>query len=409
MKRLTALLLAVACDEGTAPQTAADAQVSVPASATVSEVRAVVPGSTFPSEVVIQNANNNLDLVEHEGRLFLAFRTAPTHFASVKAMLYVVSTLDEQTWRLEGQFAEHRDVREPRLLSLNGALVLLYAVLGEEPTAFEPQGMKRAVWLGEGGFGPAAEFMEPGFIPWRAKAVDGVGYLMAYSGGANIYTLNGDPIEVHFFRTLDGEHFEPFDREHPVVLSGGTSETDFVFLDDGALVAVARNEAGEEGLGFGSKICRGEAGAEAVWRCVVDPRKFDSPLVFREGKNVYLLARRNLSETGNYDLNYDRRPLADGGDGRPLADQAASNQIGYWTKPKRCALWQIDPDALTVTFILDLPSRGDTCFPSAVRRAAHDFLVYNYSSPIDAGGEDPTWMKGQIGPTLIYRQRLQLP
>ena len=61
-------------------------------------------------------------------------------------------------------------------------------------------------------------------------------------------------------------------------------------------------------------------------------------------------------------------------------------------------------EALTVEWVLDLPSRGDTCFPSALDEGGGGFMLYNYSS--DPDGEELSWLEGQMGPTNIYRQRL---
>lgn len=57
----------------------------------------VVPGQGLPPDLPVQEANNNLDVVAHEGRVYLAFRTAPSHFASPDAAIHVVSSTDEET------------------------------------------------------------------------------------------------------------------------------------------------------------------------------------------------------------------------------------------------------------------------------------------------------------------------
>ncbi len=51
-------------------------------------------------------------------------------------------------------------------------------------------------------------------------------------------------------------------------------------------------------------------------------------------------------------------------------------------------------EARAVEWLLDLPSAGDTAFPSVARAGAHRFLIANYSSPL----EDPqrTWISGQL-------------
>jgi hypothetical protein len=358
----------------------------------MSSPRVVVPGAGLPTEVIDQPANNNLDVVRHDGRVYLAFRTAPNHFAGPDTVLYVVSSADELEWRYETEVHLGTDLREPRFLSFGGKLFLYFAVLGQSPISFDPQGMKVTERLADGTWTDPDWFYQPGFIPWRAKVVNGVPYLITYVGGGNIYNGSGDPLEIHLLTTSDGRTFTPVVPGQPKVLEGGGSETDFVFRDDGSLVAVVRNAAGDAS-GFGSKICRAEAAALGDWHCNSDPKKYDSPLLFRHGGDIYLIGRRNLSDTGNYDLMM--RDL-------PLAMQDLLYQIDYWQRPKRCSLWKVDPDALTVSFVVDLPSKGDTCFASAWNPSDDEYVVYNYTSPLDTTG-DPPWMEGQIAPTQIVR------
>lgn len=384
---VTALLLA-----GCNPE-----EIVNPAGARIEGYRQVVPFAAPPAGVETQNANNNLDVVRHEGRVYLAFRTAPSHFASAETVLFVVSSEDQETWRYETHVTMGTDLREMRFLSLEGKLVLYFAVLGSNPLDFEPQGMMAMTYEG-GAWSEPAPLYEPGFIPWRAKVIDGSAYLVGYVGGENIYDFDGEPIRIHLLRTEDGLTFEPLVPDRPVVQEGGGSETDFVFLANGDLVAVVRNEAGDA-LGFGSKICRAKAADLGAWDCKPDKKKYDSPLLFRSGDDVWLIGRRNLTETGNFDL--DRDDLS-------LADQAGVYAVEYSFQPKRCSLWRVDPETLSVTFELDLPSRGDTCFASIVPAGEGSYDVYNYTSPLD-GGDEPRWIEGQGGPTLIYRVRLDVP
>ena len=58
------------------------------------EPRAVVPGPASVAGLDVLRANNNLDVCEHDGRRYLAWRTAPTHFASASARLNVVASDD---------------------------------------------------------------------------------------------------------------------------------------------------------------------------------------------------------------------------------------------------------------------------------------------------------------------------
>ena len=370
------------------------------AAPSMSDAVTIVPSDAMPDGVVSQTSHNNLDVVWHGGRLFFAFRTAPSHFASSEVVLYVVSTTDLQSWTLEARFALQKDLREPRFLTLGDRLLLYFARLGEVTFTFDPEAMMLSeqqdgcVWSAPEEIAPTGE---PGFIPWRAREIDGRGYLMGYVGGENIYEIGGEGTAVHWLQTSDGRSFEPVIANQSAVLTGGTSETDWAFLDDGGLVAVSRNEAGDA-EGWGSKICRAAPASLGNWECVADPKKYDSPLVFRDGADVYLIGRRQLANDGNYDLGM--RELSP-------EDQALTYQAEYWGTSKRCALWKIDPTALRVDWVLDLPSNGDTCFASNVPLSPKRQLVFNYTSPL--ADPDLAWNEGQFGPTYIYRLTLGLP
>lgn len=363
--------------------------------ATVEAFTALVPGTAMPPEVTLQDAINNLDVVVHEGRTFLAFRTAPTHFASPDVVMYVVSSDDEQTWRYEGEIALGTDVREPQLVSWDGELWLWYAVLGLDPADFEPQGTFRTRRLGPGSWTEPVAFELEGFIPWRIQEVDGRLHLTGYDGGENIYDADGEPIRVHWLASDDGETWTAAVPGQPIVLEGGASETDFAMLDDGSLVAVSRNEAGDPVNGFGSLVCRAPAEDLGAWSCRADPRKYDSPLVFRRDGRVWLVARRNVTETGAFDLGMDELSMQ---------ERFLTYSVAYWDEPKRCALWEVDPVRIEVRWVLDLPSKGDTCFPEAVEGDGA-VVVYNYSS--DPDGPDWTWLEGQTRPTGLYRMELR--
>jgi hypothetical protein len=374
-----------------------------------SEAVTVVPdAAAMPAGVASQLAHNNLDIAWHGGRLFFAFRTAPSHFAHEEVMLYVVSTTDQQKWVLEASYALGKDLREPRFLSVGGKLFLYFARLSEITFTFQPEAtmvseqVAGCQWTAPVDIDIARQVTPEvedtsGFIPWRARTIDGTHYLIGYLGGENVVELGAGGLAIYWLKTNDGRNFEPVVAGQPVVLTGGSSETDFAFLDDGAVVAVSRNESGDE-LGFGSKICRAEAGALGEWSCAADPKKYDSPLVFRHGQDVYLIGRRQVANDGKFDL---------GRDDLPPEDRAAAYQTAYWTTPKRCALWRVDPDALSVAHVMDLPSNGDTCFASVVPLSDDQYLVYNYTSPLD----DPElpWNHAQVGPTSIYRLTLTLP
>ncbi|HEY8146273.1 MAG TPA: hypothetical protein VIG06_26510 [Kofleriaceae bacterium] len=385
-------------DQPPCPALGAACDVEPGTSAAVTGPVTVAPGDALPTEVVSQLAHNNLDIAWHRGRLFFAFRTAPYHFASPDTALYVVSTADQEHWTFETTIAIGTDLREPRFLAIGERLFLYAAVLGKHVGFFEPQYTLVSEYLGPADWSEPERVLADGFIAWRTRILDGLPTIFGYVGGENIYETDGEPVRVSWLTTADGRAFSPAVPDREVVLEGGTSETDAVRLDDGALVAVSRNELGDES-GWGSKICRAEADEPGDWQCAADPRKYDSPLMFRHKGDVYLIARRQVTETGHYDLH--ERDLSP-------EDQTSDYEFEYWITPKRCALWKVDPDALTVDWVLDLPSAGDTCFPGLVDLGMGRYLVYDYTSPLD-GDLDISWMEAQFGPTEIHWLTLTLP
>jgi len=360
----------------------------------VVSTRRIVPSTELPAGVDVQAANNNLDVVRHsDGRVYLTFRSAPHHFANSETVIYVVSSTDEEHWRLEARFALGRDLREPRLLSWHEHLWLYIARLGEHSFAFSPEGISFSELRPEGGFTQLTPIYEPGFILWRARVVNDRPLLIGYAGGANLYRVSGGAMSVELLTTQNGRDFTPA-YGHKNVLTGGGSETDFSFLPDGSLMSVVRNEEGDQD-GFGSKVCAAPASDPAAWTCRSDPRKFDSPYAFTRNGEFYALARRNLTATGAYDIT------------TPSAFfRYARNEIDYIARAKRCSLWRYDRAQKKLVFVLDLPSRGDTCFPAAIDTSdSHELAVYDYSSNI-AGPELP-WAAGQRRPTYIYRHVLR--
>ncbi len=411
MTRTVVLLLIVGCSTHpslTPPPADAATDAEVPPSPPVElgrhrvdivTTRQVIPAGGLPSESKPQNSNNNLDVVRHQGRVYLAWRTGPDHYASPDASIYVVSSLDEQTWTYEAKFSLGADLREPRLLSIGDSLFLHVARLGTNPYAFEPMGISVAERRQDGTWTELAETYEPGFIAWRTKSERGKSYMLGYFGGEHIYDFSIKPLEVVLLTTEDGRAWKPVGASR-TLLQGGGSETDFAVGDDGTWFGVSRNEAGDQ-TGFGSHVCRGSASSPSEWKCNHDPRKYDSPLMFWHDGEVYLLARRNVTTSGNYDLGPGPHETP-----YTLTAQSLRNQLDYKMHPKRCSLWRYVQSDDRIAFVTDLPSRGDTCFPGLISgKRADEFVVYNYSN--DPAGEDLSWGQGQVAATNIYRHELR--
>lgn len=391
------LLLAGVVAVGCAPPPV-PAPSEPPPQVVVGPTTQVLPGPGIPADAPLLQSNNNLDVIESGGSRYLAIRTSLVHFATSTTKLIVFRSDDDgTTWQMESVVDRGRDMREPRLLELDGKLFLYFFEAGTNPFAFEPGRVFAMERHSDGAWSEPVAISGSDTVVWRTKVVDGVPYMVRYREGSDSYAGGGNAaIEVDLLTTDDGYDWVPVDPDRPVVRVGGGSESDFAFDDDGRLWSVMRNDAGEGGR-FGSLVCTAPPGDIANWDCRHDPRKFDSPLVFSHRGEIYLLARRQLANDGRYDL------------GSPLPPAAAflANQAAYWVTPKRLALWRIDRSAQRVDWVTDLPSRGDTAFPAIVWTGPDTLLVYNYSSPID--GPDVAWVRGQLGPTNIYVTPLTLP
>lgn len=359
--------------------------------ARVVETRRVVPSDGLP--VAPDRSNNNLDVARHDGRTYLAWRTAPSHFAGNATRIEVVSSADERTWTHEASFALGTDLREPRLLSFDGSLFLYVSELGSDPLDFEPRGVRVSERAAAGKWSELEPMLAGGTIAWRVRVHDGVPLMVAYGDGAAVYDPCPEPMRVQLLTTRDGRRWSPLEPKRPAVVVGGGSEADFAFADSGELFAVVRNEAGDAD-GFGSKLCRAPASDWTRWSCRADRRKFDSPFAFSALGEPWVMARRHVTPSGEYDVGQSWGPL-----------RSVVNQLAYVREPKRCALWRFDRDTGRPRFVLDLPSRGDTCFPAVLpggrRDGAERVIVYDYSS--DIRGPDLPWSAGQRRPTYIYR------
>ena len=348
---------------------------------TVSEPTFLIPSAALP--VATQAANNNVAIVQASGRWFVAWRTAPTHFASDQTALQVMSSADDgATWEHEATFALGTDTREPAFLVEDGVLSLSFFEAGTNPFAFEPIAVWRAQRCDVGDW-TASPISEGEKVPWDVKRRGGQWLRTAYSGDH----YGDGSLSLHFEVTHDGGRtWTPFGQDP--VSTGGDSEAAFEIAADGTLWAVTRNEDGDA-TGQGSKLCSAPASDWSDWTCsaVSDPERYDSPEMIRQGETLYLLARRDI--------------------GGPFgADQGLAP---YSLRPKRSALYRIDTEARAVVWLQDLPGVGDTAFVSAQRTGPDSFRFANYTAPLDA--PDVSWLEAQSSPrgTQIYWADLSFP
>ena len=352
----------------------------------------LVPGPAAAG-VECLTANNNLDLIRFDERLYLVWRTAPTHFASADARLEVSSAPSVGgPWRHETTVALGADVREPRFVADGRRLTVFFMQLGTNPRRFQPQGIHRIVTEGDGWSAPEVAIDAP-VVPWRIRRLGGRWVLIGYRNAEKMYSVRPtDPvIELHWSDDLEN-------WDAPVDLHDGGTECELVELPDGRVLGLTRNE-GPTRRG-GDLIMATDVSVlqdAPLHRVSVTPidRKLDSPNLFVWNGEPFVIARRQVAHGGRYDVVPGRTP-------GPLAIRV--DQLVWWLSRKRSALYRLDPDRPSVAWELDLPSRGDTSFAAVVPEPDGTLLVADYTSSERRG--DVMWLRGQLGPTEIHLHRL---
>jgi hypothetical protein len=344
----------------------------------------IVPSPALPPQVTPMASNNCCGLCFHDGRLYFGWRTSELHFASPDTKMYVISSADQgRTWSFELEIALGTDVREPSFVSIGGRLFFRFMSAGKNPLAFEPQHLFRCERLGPMQWTAPVTWGDPTEVAWDVKVRGGRAYQTSYLGNP----LGGGPgkIDLRFSVSTDGISWSPVDPTRPAIYTGGDSECAFEFDETGSVWGVARDEHGDA-TGFGAHLATAPS-AGSVWQfpASADPRRYDSPKMIRHGKDLYLIARRDVG--GPYDLGLNFLPF----DVRKDLYLAL-----YSARPKRTSLYSIDRSARTIDWIFDFPSNGDTAFPAVWRTGAHTFLVANYTSPL--GNPDWAWIQGQLSP-----------
>jgi hypothetical protein len=348
----------------------------------------LVPGAAVPVGLHVMSSNNNLDIVQLKGTYFFAFRTAPTHFASVKTRLVVLRSPDRSAWQLDGEFEMGSDLREPRFLVFKDTLFLYFFQGGKSMFSFAPESIYVAARDGEGKWSAPKTVFRPGYVVWRAKVLGDKAYMSVYNG-AGLYTTADRKGDLRLLTSVDGYTWEPV-SDVPQVDAVSAEEGEFEFDADGNLFATVRLETG------GGMVCRAAKDDLSKWQCVYTPYKYDSALMFRHGSAFYVLARRNIAGA-----------FASGGEWLPKAWQRGWRLARYSLTRKRTTLYKLDTENLKLAPLFDLPSKGDTAYAGIVPLDPDSYWIANYSSRLD--GPDWPWLAGQLTGTNIYDTVLRFP
>jgi hypothetical protein len=357
----------------------------------LSEPYWLIPSLDLPKEVKPQKSNNNVTISIFNNRLYVAFRTGPTHFASKKTGMYVISTADGANWKKEMEFFIGRDFREPFLIPIEGKLHFYCFGAGTKMTAFEPEFISHYFSGGDGRWNGPENVLDKGEVHWSLLNRNGKTYMTSYEGSH--YNLKGESkVSLFFKQTTNGKDFYPVGDSARVYL-GGVSETAFEFDKNGNVWAVTRLEDGDK-TGFGSHVVFADKNDIDNWQFpeTADPNCYMSPKMFRHGDEFYLIARKQL---GKKSFGKANRKLS-------MKRQRIRNWVGFSLSPKSTALYRINKSTRQVECVMNLPGAGDTAFPSIQRLDKDRFLIANYSSPVRY--KKRNWLNGQLGRTGIYLQ-----
>lgn len=343
----------------------------------------IIPAKNLPPQVKSLHAHNNLDVAEFKGRYYVAYRTAPTHFASAKVCMYILSTADFTTWQFEQEIKFKSDLREPRFFQNNDTLFFTFFKAGSNMFRFEPQGIFETYLAGTQ-WSTIKELDIPlGYVPWRIKRLNGLFYMSTYDG-VNEYKLN-TACATRFFVSADGMQWDSLSYDAQLLHPRASAENEFVFAANGDMWGVTRLEFD------GSYIFHASKDSLHKWQTWYSRHKFDSPLMFMHKGVPFLIARRNLDGDGTF-YRRDKK--------------YKNNLVRYSLTRKTTALYAMDTLNKTLIHIKDFPATGDCAFPGIAAINDSTYYVLNYSSNIHKRPKN--WLRGQLGRTNIYMSVLTI-
>ena len=339
----------------------------------------------LPAACKIQHSNNNLDIALYKGRDYLAFRTAPTHFASKKAMLYIVSSADLENWTYESEVYYACDLREPRFAVYHDTLNLIFFTGGTRMFRFEPKEVLLCRTTGNQQWSTPKSVNLDGYVPWRMRVFNDTLYLSAYYG-RGLYKKSHHS-DLRLFSTTTAFNWQPISQEPQINLLSA-EEGEFIFDSKGDLYSTVRLE------GTGALVCKADKGAMQQWKSKRTKYKYDSALMFMHNDEVFVVARNNAD--GEMDKVKHRKSEKQG---------KFRNLLRYSFTKKTTALYKLDKENLSLSVVTDFPSTGDCSYAGISPVDDNTYVIMNYSS--DIKGKKKNWISGQLGKTYIYWTKLR--
>ena len=324
------------------------------------------------------------DLTRYEGKFYLAFRSAPSHFPSSQSRIHILISNDAEDWQLEHSLRNNQDLRDPHFLQFNGELYLFYISHSRRFFRHEPEHIYYIKRTPQGWSVPTA-LSQTRAVFWNVKTFHDKVYM-------SIYTNNGanDRRTKRHFQLIASHDLQNWQVifnspiTHEKLAGYQTSEAAFDFDDAGNIYGTIRSLI-YPNLNFMIPYDDPEN-----WRLTVDRFKCDGPNLFRHNSQYYLLARRSLFHRLSakpFRLFHNLRKTV--------------NVLRYSFSRKRTAIYRFDHQTLQIEHILDLPSHGDTGYSAITPIFENQYLLVYYSSDLDIE-KDIKWLQGQIGGTKLY-------
>lgn len=355
----------------------------------VSDPYWLIPSGFLDPNIQVNTSNNNVNICRFADKVYLAFRTSSSHFASDKSKMQIISTSDGIRWIKDYEIETGSDVREPHFLTTGDTLRFYYFIAGTKISEFKPESIQMIWKTTNGPWSDAVQIMEKQEVHWSIKNRNGKYYATTYTG-SHYDVFGKSKVKLRFKESTDGQHWYNV-MDSNAVYVGGVSEVDFEFTSSGHLWAVGRLEDGDK-TGFGSQIFFAVKDSLHYWQYLERAQReaLMSPKVFRHGDDIYLISRRQL---GKRPFGYAPKFI-----GMPL--RRVVNWVTYSLSPKTTALFRLDQKEKKLVHIKDLPGAGDTAFPSVLRLDKDKILLANYTS--HPRHKNRSWLKGQFNPTYIY-------
>lgn len=321
------------------------------------------------SELINDGKHNAFpDAVKWQDMYYLVYRSAPNH-NDHDSQLIVAASPDTTTWTTIATLTHDEDVRDPKLFVVGDKLTL-YALKNVASIA-NPYTTIAAV-SSDGRTWSEWKNVDPeNWVYWRPKTPDDgkTWYATASEMGFHNTAL---------FGSADGLHWGKIST---ILDSEENNEVAISFISDGRLMSVAR------AAGPRPDIFRGSEGASTmigVSDAYLQDWSFQRSYVTRLDGAALFSVEDRLFGVGRYE------PQREG----------LLTSAGSAFNRKRTALFLVTPSELI--YLSELPSAGDTSYPSVLQVDEHIYIFY-YTSPPD---RDYPWILGLYLPTSIYLAKI---